>query len=128
MTRSTAVLAALASLMGAAGVALAAAAAHGGGEGGLARIAAQFLILHAAALLGLAALAPHVLRADLRLTLLACSFGLAGAAVLFGADLAARSLAGGRLFPMAAPIGGTGLIVFWLALAATFVYAAATRP
>lgn len=127
MTRSSSVLAALASLMGAAGVALAAAAAHGEGEGGLARIAAQFLIVHAAALLGLAAMAPHVLRASLRRTLLACSFGLGGAAILFSADLAARSLAGGRLFPMAAPIGGTGMILFWLALAAIFAYAAATK-
>src|SRR5579872_7517097 len=125
MTRSSWVLAALASLMGAAGVALAAAAAHGEGDGGLARIAALFLILHAAALVGLAALSAQIAQASLRRAALVCGFGLGCAAILFAGDLAARSLAGGRLFPMAAPIGGTGMIVFWLALAASFVYAAA---
>ena len=120
-------LAALASLMGAAGVALAAAAAHGEGDGGLARTAAQFLILHAAALLGLATLLQQMANATLRRALLVCSFGLGCAAILFSVDLAARALAGGRLFPMAAPVGGTGMILFWLALAAAFAYAAVTR-
>ena len=120
-------LATLASLMGAAGVALAAAAAHGEGDDGLARTGAQFLILHAAALLGLAALVPQIARDRLRRALLVCSFGLGCAAILFSGDLAARALAGGRLFPMAAPIGGTGMILFWLALAAAFGYAAVTR-
>lgn len=127
MKGSSSWLAALASLMGAGGVALAAAAAHGEGDGGLARTAAQFLILHAAALLGLAALLPQMARERLRRALLLCSFGLGCAAILFSGDLAARALAGGRLFPMAAPIGGTGMILFWLALAAVFAYAAATR-
>ena len=113
--------------MGAAGVALAAAAAHGEGDNSLARTAAQFLILHAAALLGLAALLPQIARDGPRRALLVCSFGLGCAAILFSADLAARALAGGRLFPMAAPIGGTGMILFWLALAAMFAYAAVTR-
>jgi uncharacterized membrane protein YgdD (TMEM256/DUF423 family) len=113
--------------MGAAGVALAAAAAHGDGESGLARTAALFLILHAAALLALAALVGQIVREGVRRAALIGGTGLGCAAVLFAADLAARSLAGGRLFPMAAPIGGTGMIVFWLALAATFAYAAAGR-
>ncbi|HLJ69958.1 MAG TPA: DUF423 domain-containing protein [Roseiarcus sp.] len=124
MARPPFALAALASLMGAAGVGLAAAAAHGRGADGLARIAALFLILHAAALLGLAALAVQFAGGRLRRALLACSFGLGCAAILFSADLAARALAGGRLFPMAAPIGGTGMILFWLALAAIFVFRA----
>jgi uncharacterized membrane protein YgdD (TMEM256/DUF423 family) len=120
-------LAALACLMGAAGVILAAAAAHGEGDGGLARTAAQFLILHAAALLGVAALLPQIAGERLRRVLLVCSFGLGGAAILFSGDLAARALAGGRLFPFAAPIGGTGLILFWLALAAVFGSASVAR-
>jgi uncharacterized membrane protein YgdD (TMEM256/DUF423 family) len=120
-------LAALASLMGAAGVALAAAAAHGEGDGGLARTGALFLILHAAALLGLGALLPQMASERLRRALLVCSFGLGCAAILFSGDLAARALAGGRLFPFAAPIGGTAMILFWLALAAVFAYAAMAR-
>ena len=123
MTRSLLALAALASLMGAGGVALSAAAAHGGGDGGLVRTAALFLILHAAALLGLAALIPQVARKGAARALLVCGFGLACAAILFSSDLAARSFAGGRLFPFAAPIGGTGMIAFWLALAALFGWA-----
>lgn len=125
MSRSHFILATLASLMGAAGVALAAAAAHGEGDGGLARTAALFLILHAAALLGLAALIAQIAREGPRRALLVCAFGLGCAAILFSGDLAARALAGGRLFPMAAPIGGTGMILFWLALAAVFAYATA---
>lgn len=112
--------------MGAAGVILAAAAAHTGG-GGLAETAALFLILHAATLLGLAALIGHMARDRLRRILTICGFGLGFAAILFSADLAMRALAGGRLFPMAAPIGGTGMILFWLALAAIFSFAALKR-
>jgi uncharacterized membrane protein YgdD (TMEM256/DUF423 family) len=126
MMRQSYALAALAALMGAAGVALAAVAAHSGG-GGLAETGALFLILNAAALLGLAALIAETPREGPRRVLLVCGFGLGGAAILFSADLAARALAGGRLFPMAAPIGGTGMILFWLALAATFAFAAARR-
>lgn len=125
MTRSSSILAALACLMGAAGVALAAAAAHG--DGGLARTASQFLIFHATALLGLAALLPQIARERLRHALLVCSFGLGCAAILFSGDLASRALAGGRLFPMAAPIGGTGMILFWLALAVVFGCTAARK-
>ena len=124
MTRWSFILAAFAALMGAAGVALAAAAAHGEGDGGLTRTAALFLILHAATLVGAAALVAQVERQSLRRALLVSAFGLGCAAALFSADLAARSLAGGRLFPMAAPIGGTGRILFWLALAASFGYGA----
>ncbi len=124
MPRSPHALAVLAALMGAAGVALAAAAAHGQDEGGLARTAALFLILHAAALLGVAALAGQIIREGARRAVLVGGFGLGCTAILFAADLAARALAGNRLFPMAAPIGGTGMIVFWLALAAVFAYAA----
>ena len=112
--------------MGAAGGVLAAAAAHSGG-GGLAETAALFLILHAAALLGLAGLIGHMTRDRLQRIVTICGFGLGGATILFSADLATRALAGSRLFPMAAPIGGTGIILLWLALAATFAYAAANR-
>jgi uncharacterized membrane protein YgdD (TMEM256/DUF423 family) len=36
---------------------------------------------------------------------------------LFAGDVSARALIGHRLFPMAAPTGGTILIAAWLALA-----------
>ena len=39
------------------------------------------------------------------------------AAALFAGDLTLRQYAGHGLFPMAAPTGGTLLIVSWLALA-----------
>ena len=125
MTRQSTLLGALAALMGAAGVALAAVAAHAGG-GGVAETGALFLILHAAVLLGIAALAAQT-RDSVRRALIVCGFGLGCAAILFSGDLAARALAGGRLFPMAAPIGGTAMILFWLALVATFAFAAARR-
>lgn len=105
-------LASVAALMGAAGVALAAAATHvGGGE--LGRTAALFLILHAAALIGVCA---H--RAGPWPTL--AGLALAVGVILFAGDLAARAFLGGRLFPYAAPIGGSTMIVAWLALALAF--------
>jgi uncharacterized membrane protein YgdD (TMEM256/DUF423 family) len=105
-------LAVLAALMGASGVALAAAATHlDGGE--FARTAALFLILHAAALVAVSA---H--RAGLWPSL--AGLGLAAGAILFSADLSARAFLGARVFPYAAPIGGSTMILAWLALAAAF--------
>ena len=109
------VLAILAALMGASGVALAAAATHvDGGE--FARTASLFLILHAAALIGVSA---H--RAGSRPT--AAGLALAAGAILFCADLSARAFLGARLFPYAAPIGGSLMILAWLALALSFALA-----
>lgn len=105
-------LAVLAALMGAAGVALAAAGAHTDG-GALARTASQFLILHAAALIAVCA---H--RAERWPTV--AGLALAAGAILFSADLSTRAFLGARLFPYAAPIGGTTMIVAWLALAVAF--------
>ena len=102
--------------MGAAGVALAAAAAHAGGAD-FGRTAAEFLILHAAALLGVSALSihqPRVLWGGAALALGAC---------LFSGDLASRAFLGARLFPMAAPAGGSLMIFSWLALAGLLLWA-----
>ena len=111
-------LAVLAALMGACGVALAAATAHlDGGE--FARTASLFLILHAAALIAVSA---H--RAGLWPSL--AGFVLAAGVILFAGDLSARAFLGARLFPYAAPIGGSLMILAWLALALTF--ALAPRP
>jgi uncharacterized membrane protein YgdD (TMEM256/DUF423 family) len=118
---------ALAALMGAGGVALAAAATHvGGGEIG--QTAAYFLLLHAAALLGLTACAgAFAADAAFARALILVGAGLAIGAIIFSADLASRAFSGARLFPMAAPIGGSLIILGWLALAAIFIFAAARR-
>ncbi len=122
MTRAALVLSACAALMGAAGVGLAALAAHqNGGEFG--RTAALFLILHAAACLAVAA---HARISGSR-ALLAAGFLMAAGASLFAADLARSAFAGERLFPFAAPIGGSTMILAWLALAGVFAAAAASR-
>ncbi len=119
MIRPPLVLAAIAALMGAAGVALAAAAAHESG-GELARTAALFLILHGAAALGVAA---HAAVSASR-TLVGIGFVMEAGAAVFAADLATRAFTGARLFPFAAPIGGSAMILSWLALAAAFALAA----
>ncbi|MFU0507765.1 DUF423 domain-containing protein [Pseudaminobacter sp. NGMCC 1.201702] len=97
-------------LCGAAGVALSAAAAHRGG-GNLAT-AASFLLVHAPAFLALAQLEAGRL---VRIGAFALLIGL----VLFAGDLLFREFLGTRLFPMAAPSGGTLMIVGWLIVAAS---------
>lgn len=121
MPRSSRILAAFAALMGAAGVGLAAASAHhGGSEYG--RIGSEFLILHAAALLGIAALTVALPR------LVWAGAGLALGACLFSGDLASRAFLGDRLFPMAAPTGGSLMIVSWLALAGLIAVSRVRAP
>jgi uncharacterized membrane protein YgdD (TMEM256/DUF423 family) len=121
-------LGAFSALMGAGGVALAAAAAHADG-GEMARTAAYFLMLHGAALLGVTACARAFI-VDIRFArrLLLIGAGLGLGAIVFSADLASRAFAGARLFPMAAPAGGSLMILGWLALAALFAFAALRRP
>lgn len=127
MHRYASALGALAALMGAAGVMLAAAATHrSGGENG--QTAAYFLILHAAALLGVAACA----RAYAEAVVLARALAIAGAGlglgtILFSADLASRAFSGARLFLFAAPIGGSLMILAWVTLAAAFAVGATRR-
>ncbi|MGO8798425.1 MAG: DUF423 domain-containing protein [Roseiarcus sp.] len=125
MQRFISALGALAALIGAGGVALAAAAAHAGG-GEMARTAAYFLILHAATLLGLTACArAFAAEAAFARALLLVGADLGIGAIVFSADLADRAFAGSRLFPMAAPAGGSLMILGWLAMAAVFAFAAA---
>jgi uncharacterized membrane protein YgdD (TMEM256/DUF423 family) len=114
MARAHRILAALAGLMGAAGVMLAAASAHLADAARLAP-ASSMLLFHACAVLGAVALAERgLLQARIGL---AAAFGFVVAAALFAGDLTLRQYAGHGLFPMAAPTGGTLLIVSWLALA-----------
>jgi uncharacterized membrane protein YgdD (TMEM256/DUF423 family) len=103
----------LASLMGAAGIALWARAAHGGLPNLV--TAAQFLLIHAAAVLAITASRKQGLMHDAAARW-AVSILILGT-VLFAGDLTFRALAGAGLFPMAAPIGGSALIGGWLILA-----------
>lgn len=104
-------LVALACLAGLLGVALSAAAAHIPGADSL-KTAAQFLLFHAPAILGLT---------GLRLVGLARPALARGAAgllvlglILFCGDLSVRTWLQQPLFPMAAPIGGFALMGGWL--------------
>ena len=121
MSRAALGLASIASLMGAAGVALAAIAQHKDG-GDLARTASLFLIIHAAALIGVSAHASRGPRA-----LLFAGYALALGTLLFSGDLTSLVFAGGRLFPYAAPIGGSLMIFSWVGLALVFA-AGLRRP
>jgi uncharacterized membrane protein YgdD (TMEM256/DUF423 family) len=122
MKRSPLILAGIAALMGAAGVALAAAGVHESG-GELAERGALFLLLHAAAALAIAAHA-RVPIASAR-ALVVVGFVMEAGAALFSAELAMRAFTGERIFPFAAPIGGTTMMLSWVALA--LVFAAGSR-
>jgi uncharacterized membrane protein YgdD (TMEM256/DUF423 family) len=112
-SRLSHVLILLAGLMGAGGVTLAAAAAHLPDTSRLAA-ASSMLLFHAPAVLALVALAERG-TINVRIAAVAgCSFVFA--AGLFAADLTLRQYANHALFPMAAPTGGTLLILSWLAL------------
>ncbi len=104
----------LAGIMGADGVVLAAASAHQTDAARLAS-ASSMLLFHATAVLAAVALAERgVIHVRIGI---AAAFGFVVAAALFAGDLTLRQYAGHSLFPMAAPTGGTLLIVSWLLLA-----------
>jgi uncharacterized membrane protein YgdD (TMEM256/DUF423 family) len=113
------VLVVLAGAMGAAGVALAAASAHQPDATRLAS-ASSMLLFHASAVLAAVLLAER--RIIHRQFGLAAAFGFVVATALFAGDLTLRQYAGSSLFPMAAPTGGTLLIVSWLMLAAAAIW------
>ena len=103
-----------AGLMGAAGVILAAVAAHKTG-GKLLLSASSMLLFHApAALLATLLADRQIIRP--RLGLVAAGCFVAGA-TMFSTDLTVLEFLGHRLFPMAAPSGGTLMIMSWLLLA-----------
>ena len=108
------ILVILAGVMGADGVILAAASAHQPDATRLAS-ASSMLLFHAAAVMGAVAL---IERGVVHLQIgLASAIGFVLATALFAGDLVMRQYAGHGLFPMAAPTGGTLLIVSWLVLA-----------
>jgi uncharacterized membrane protein YgdD (TMEM256/DUF423 family) len=98
-------------LLGAAGVALAAAASHGG-DTRLLGSASTMCLVHAPALVALHAGHPHFKTATL------AALVISAGTLLFAGDLLARHFLGTGLFPMAAPAGGTTMIVGWLIVAA----------
>jgi uncharacterized membrane protein YgdD (TMEM256/DUF423 family) len=113
-SRSFRILVILAGIMGADGIILAAASAHQPDATRLAS-ASSMLLFHATAVLAVVALAE---RGVIHLGIgIAAAFGFFVAAALFAGDLTMRQYAGHSLFPMAAPTGGTLLIVSWLVLA-----------
>lgn len=106
-------LLAAAGLVGAVGVAMAAAASHGSKPDLL--IAAQFCLFHAPALIGLSLVGA---RRSSRIAGWVMFAGL----LLFAGDLAAHDLAGASPLPLAAPVGGLGLILGWLLVVVTAVF------
>ncbi len=108
------ILVILAGVMGADGIILAGAAAHLPDATQLVS-ASSMLLFHAAAVLAVVALIERdIVHNGIGI---AAAFGFVIAAMLFAGDLTLRRYAGHRLFPMAAPTGGTLLIVSWLVLA-----------
>jgi uncharacterized membrane protein YgdD (TMEM256/DUF423 family) len=122
MIRAPFILAAVAALMGAAGVALAAAGVHANG-GELAQRGALFLLLHACAALAIAAHARISGGSGSARAVLIVGFVMEAGAILFSGELAMHVFTGERIFPFAAPLGGTTMILSWLALAGVFATA-----
>jgi uncharacterized membrane protein YgdD (TMEM256/DUF423 family) len=100
----------VAGLMGAAGVALAAAATHLD-DARLLGGASAMCLAHAPALIALSTGAGF-----LRTAMLAAAV-LGLGTMVFAGDLVARHFLGNGLFPMAAPLGGIGMIAGWLLVA-----------
>lgn len=112
-----------AGLMGATGVAFAAAAAHQPDATRLAA-ASSMLLFHAPAVIGAALLTAHgMLKWPLGST---ATFGFVAGAALFAGDLAMRQYQGHSLFSMAAPTGGSMLILSWLVLAVSAIWPSRT--
>jgi uncharacterized membrane protein YgdD (TMEM256/DUF423 family) len=114
MTALDRVLVFASGICGAVGVMLSAVAAHSGGVN--LATAANFLLLYAPALLALGLVGGSATARTGGLVLLV---GL----TLFAGDLVSRDYFGTRLFPYAAPAGGTILIAGWLVVAASALIA-----
>jgi uncharacterized membrane protein YgdD (TMEM256/DUF423 family) len=118
------ILIALAGIMGAAGVMLTAAGAHSKPSVGL-DAAGYLLLIHAAAVVAGAVAARHGL--IVRPIGLVVLWGFVVGAGLFAADVTMRAYLDHRLFPFAAPAGGSLLILAWLVLTAAALAALVGR-
>lgn len=107
------IVVALAGCLGACGVVLAAAAAHRP-HAGILLSASSRLLFHALATLATIMLAERRIIRPTPGTVAA--FGFILGAALFASDLTVLQLMGHRLFPMAAPTGGSLMIASWLVL------------
>lgn len=112
-------LLAIAGLFGLFGVGLAAAASHITGPGQI-DVAANIMLFHAPALIGLALVARF--RIALELAVRISGWLIALGVGLFAADLCRRGFFSEHLFPMAAPIGGTMIMIGWGAFALTTLF------
>ncbi|MGY3531016.1 DUF423 domain-containing protein [Bradyrhizobium sp. USDA 4452] len=119
MNRVSRLLIGLAAIMGACGVILAAAAAHLPDATRLAA-ASSMLLFHAPAAIATIAVAERAIIHTKLAVVSAAGFVIA--ASLFAGDLVLRQYAGHGLFPMAAPSGGTLLILSWLVLAVSAMW------
>ncbi len=104
----------LAALMGLLGTIALAMAAHMGGANSL-QTAGQFLLFHASAVMAVT-VARRLHLMPMRWGANAISVLILGV-VLFSGDLALRALKGVSLFPNAAPIGGSLIMLGWAGLA-----------
>jgi uncharacterized membrane protein YgdD (TMEM256/DUF423 family) len=98
-------------LMGLAGVLLAAAASHGG-DAHLLGSASTMCLAHAPVLLAL------YLGHDRFRTATLAGLVLGLGTIIFAGDLVSRHFLGDRLFPFAAPTGGTLMMLGWICVAA----------
>jgi len=112
--RAVFIIALIAAIEGAVGVSVAGASAHVDPDARL-LTASQFLMIHAAAGIGLAALCAS--NPPYGRWLAAVAFALQSGVGLFAADLCARVYLGAKLFPFAAPLGGGLTILAWVSLA-----------
>jgi uncharacterized membrane protein YgdD (TMEM256/DUF423 family) len=119
MNGASRLLIGVAAIMGACGVILAAAAAHLPDASRLAA-ASSMLLFHATAAIATIAVAERGI-IHLKLGVVAAA-GFVIAASLFAGDLTLRQYGGHGLFPMAAPSGGTLLILSWLVLAVSAMW------
>lgn len=114
----------LAAVYGAAGVALLAAGSHA--APGNVTVAGQMLLFHAPALIAIfLAIGSRALHRAVGLAAVAI---LALGVGLFSIDLSLRGLGFGRLFVMAAPIGGSMTILGWVVLAAAAALGKSAEP
>lgn len=98
-------------LIGATGVGLSAAVAHAGGA--FTQTIASMLLFHAPLFVAVGLAAPERTSRYLRWA----ATLLLGGLILFSLDLFVRDAGWVRLFPMAAPLGGSAMIAGWLAIA-----------
>ena len=115
MRRHALIIFLIAALHGGCGVTLAAIAAHAETSSSPLAAASRFLMVHAAAGVGLAALLLGLRPRGRAFAFLA--FTLQGGATLFSASLTLFALTQDKLFSYAAPIGGSVTILAWAALA-----------